>query len=114
MTTVRVVYNFMTETVFLEFEGSVCAVEPHGRETLRAVIPVCDDRAAFERTRMVLSLPRVSQRVCIWESAARIRFSTDNTWCPEAAPVAGVSEAGGARGITVGATGAFWLKKVNI
>jgi hypothetical protein len=114
MTTIRVVYNYMTETVSLAFEGGVCTVHPHGRETAHAVIPLCEDASAFERQGVELSIPRLDQRIRIWEAEGRIRFSRDGRWQPDAEVVPAFDEAGGGRGLIVGATGAFWFKKVNI
>ncbi len=113
-TTIRIVDNFMSDSVLLDVDTQSVRVEPHGRVRVDVPIPVCEDADAFKRQRLELRILLKNERVRIWESAGRVRFSLDGQWRADAEPVPKLCETEGGRGIVVGAMGGFWFKRVNV
>ena len=114
MTTIRLLDNYMSDSVYLETERGTFKAEPHDRARLDVPTPVCESDASFDQQRLELRIVLKNERVRIWEAAGQIRYSSDGHWSADAAPVPQLAEPGGGRGIVVGAMGGFWLKRVNI
>jgi hypothetical protein len=113
-TTIRVVDNFMSETLLLQCSGQGYKIEPHDRAWMSEHVPVCESEEEFRRHPFELRILAKGETIHLWEAGGQVRFSRDGQWHRDGEPVARLSEAGGGRGIVVGAMGGFWLKRVNV
>lgn len=113
-TIIRMVDNFMSESVVLKTDSEHHKVDPHDRARISIPVPVCETAEAFRRQTLELQIPAKRESIRLWEASGHVRFSRDGQWKEDAEPVPRLSEPGGGRGIIVGAMGGFWLKRVNV
>jgi len=113
-TTIRLLDNFMSDSVYLETEHGTVKAEPHDRARLDVPVPLCETDASFGRQRLELRISLKNERIRVWEAGGQVRYSRDGRWSADAPSVPRLAEAGGGRGIVVGAMGGFWFKRVNI
>jgi len=113
-TILRIIDNYMSETVMLDADKQTLRVGPHDRIFLEVQIPVCEDEETFRRNRLELRILAKEEKVRLWEADGQVRFSRDGVWRADAEAVPKLAQAGGRRGIVVGAMGGFWFKQVNV
>lgn len=113
-TTIRIVDNYMSESILLDVDNQTLRIGPHDRLFVDLPVPVCEDEASFRGARLELRIVAKDQRIRFWESAGSVRFARDGVWRQDAEAVPKLCEVGGGRGIVVGAMGGFWFKRVNV
>src|ERR1041385_8732019 len=102
MTTIRLLDNYMSDSVYLETERGTFKAEPHDRAWVDVPVPVCENNANFGQQRMELRILLSDARIRIWEAGGCVRHSRDGCWRADAEPVPQLAESGGGRGIVIG------------